>query len=470
MANGFSDLLSRIASPFYEGRDIDEEERRRIEELRAQGVYVPQERQTTPFGYGSGRRRREDLTAIRKAIQPDQQRRMAEHLARAGEQERQRMAREKQNTAIQIATENQARLADLKRRQGDTFDPQSGQSFGDYLRARVAKPPLSPDEEAELKVRQRRLLPVRKEEAAVAQAEQGVAEGAVKYPTVVAQERDKQETLALAAKVRGLLSPEYAGLLAQGTEMGLQFQNKLLEAKLSVENSAAGRAIRQQTANNEEAQARIDALILRYTNEWLNSGSPDAQAFRGMGGQTGLDIADQLNMMEARLLQAAGSGLTGGLRDAFSGNQPRRPGSGRRGAVAVTDEDEELQGQPRAVRPPITGQGQAPRQPITVPRRGQRPMRQTQPQTQPAPISSPAQRRQPPEWSLFHNTRKAGGPAADKAIFAQKDSLVSEIADITRVFTQQGRTQPRFRIDIERLADAKAKLRALVAAYPWLNE
>ena len=463
-------LRGALGGEYSMGRDLDDEERRRIEELRAQGIHVPQERQSSPFRYGSGTVRKKNLADIRAAMQPDQQRRMEEHLARAGEQEHQRMAREKQNTAIQIATENQAKLADLKRRQGDTFDPQSGQSFGDYLRARVAKPPLSPDEEAELIVRQRRLLPVRKEEAAVAQAEQGVAEGAVKYPTVVAQEKDKQETLALAAKVRGLLSPEYAALVAQGTEMGLQFQNKLLEAKLSVENSAAGRAIRQQTANNAEAQARIDALILRATSEWLNSGSPDAQAFRGMGGQTGLDIADQLNMMEARLLQASGSGLTGGLRDAFSGNQPRRPGGGRRGAVAVTDEDEELQGQPRAVRPPITGQGQAPRQPITVPRRGQRPMRQIQPQTRTAPTSSPAQRRPPPEWSSFHNTRKAGGSAEDKAIFAQKDSLVSEIADITRVFTQQGRTQPRFRVDIERLADAKAKLRALIAAYPWLNE
>ena len=173
-------------------------------------------------------------------------------------------------------------------------------------------------------------------------------------------------------------------------------------------------------------------------------------------------------MMEARLLQATTSGLTGSLRDAYSGNQPRRPGSGRRGAVAVTDEDEELQGQPRVARPPITGQGQAPRQPITVPRRGQRPMRQTQPQT--APTSSPAQRRQPTEWSAFHNTRKAGGSAEDKAIFAQKDSLVSKIAGITKTFTRQGRTQPRFNLDIEKLADAKAKLRALIAAYPWLKE
>tara|TARA_Y100000310_G_scaffold323964_1_gene385173 strand:- start:4000 stop:5406 length:1407 start_codon:yes stop_codon:yes gene_type:complete len=107
MANGFSDLLGRIARPFYPGRDLDEEERRRIEELRAQGVYVPQERRITPFGYGSGRQRRENLTAIRAAIQPAQERALNEYLWRQNEAARMDAAKEARKVSRKRAASEQ---------------------------------------------------------------------------------------------------------------------------------------------------------------------------------------------------------------------------------------------------------------------------------------------------------------------------------------------------------------------------
>ena len=382
-------LRGALGGEYNMGRPLDEEERRQIEELRAQGIYVPQERKVSPFRYGAGTVNKQNLGAMRAAMQLDQQRKMNELMAARGEQERQRMAREKQNTAIQIAAENQAKLAELERRQGQPWTPDSGQSFKDHLRSSIEKPPLTRPEEAELKVRQQQQLPIRKAEAAVATAEQGVAEGALKQPTIAAEQKDKQETLKLAAKVRSLLSPEFAKHTAQGTELGLQLQNKLLEAKLSVENSAAGRAIHQQSANNKEAQLRIDAATIDRFNEWLQGGSEDAQRFLAAGGQLGLNIADQFNTMQARLLAATRSGGFGGLEGSlpldFYGNQPRRRAGGTRSAVAVIEEDEELQGQP------ITNQTQAPVQPTAVPRpRRPLPPRQIQPTTPstPAPTAS----------------------------------------------------------------------------------
>ena len=61
-----SDILRGALSPneYNMGRDLDEEERRQIEELRAQGIHVPQERKVSPFRYGAGAVRQQNL-AIR---------------------------------------------------------------------------------------------------------------------------------------------------------------------------------------------------------------------------------------------------------------------------------------------------------------------------------------------------------------------------------------------------------------------
>jgi hypothetical protein len=473
-------LRGALGGEYSMGRDLDEEERRQIEELRAQGIYVPQERKMSPFSYGAGTVNKQNLGAMRAAMQPEQARRMNELMAARGEQERQRMAREKQNTAVQIAAENQARLAELERQQGSTFDPQSGQSYKDYLRDRLSKPQLSPAEQAELTVRQQQQLPVRKEEAAVATAEQGVAEGALKQPTIAAEQKDKQETLALAAKVRSLLSPESAKHMAQGTELGLQLQNKLLEAKLSVENSAAGRAIHQQAANNKEAQLRIDAAVIDRFNAWLQGGSEDAQRFLDLGGQRGLDIADQFNTMQARLLSASRSGGVGGLGGTlppgFFGDRSRRPAGGR-GVVAEYSVDEESQGQPRLSRP-ITNQTQPPVQPTAVPRpRGQRPMRQTQVPV--APALAPAQRGSTSAVNPWQAgaMQRAEAARREQATFGpltprvrnQINNLKKAIADKRRVidFVESSGRRP-FQGDLDDLAEAEAQLRTLLIENPQL--
>ena len=56
------DLLSgALGGEYSMGRPIDEEERRLIEELRAQGMYVPQERKVSPWTPDSGQSFKEQL-------------------------------------------------------------------------------------------------------------------------------------------------------------------------------------------------------------------------------------------------------------------------------------------------------------------------------------------------------------------------------------------------------------------------
>ena len=450
-------LSGALGGEYSMGRPLDEEERRLIEELRAKGAYVPQERKVSPFRYGAGTVSQRNLQDIRGAIQPEQKRRMEELLLQRGEQERQRMAREKQNTAIQIAAENQARLNELNRKQKSTYDPQGGQGFKEYLKDRLATPPLTDTERAELTVRQRGLLPYRQQEATTAKLEQDVATGVAKYPTTVAQEKDKQETLALTSKIRKLLPSEYATIMARNTSLGAELDGKILEAKLQVENSQAGQAIRQQVADNQLAQSMIDELTIAQFNRWLAGGSEDAQRFIDIGGQRGLDIADQFNTMQTRLETARSRGLSGGLGQFlppnFRGSQQGQPRGGGRTALGVYSGDEEVGGQPARLTPPVTAPSPPPRQPASVPaQRGQRPVRQTQPVRQPssapaAPTTSPAPAQQlrpaatltnqltpkpkpemfSPEWEAALQREK------DNSYYIQKLQEVSaKIADMER--------------------------------------
>ena len=91
-----SDILRGALSPneYNMGRDLDEEERRQIEELRAQGIYVPQERRVSPFRYGAGTVSRQNLADMRAAIQPEQERRMKELMFQRGRGSRDAAAKE----------------------------------------------------------------------------------------------------------------------------------------------------------------------------------------------------------------------------------------------------------------------------------------------------------------------------------------------------------------------------------------
>jgi hypothetical protein len=479
------DLLSgALGGEYSMGRPIDEEERRRIEELRAQGVYVPQERKVSPFRYGAGTVSKRNLANIRGAIQPEQKRRLEEYLARAGEQERQRMAGETRTRAMGFAVKDQARLADLKRRQGQPWTPDSGQSFKEHLQGGLAAPSLSDTERAELTVRQRGLLPYRQQEAALTKTEQEVATGAAKLPTTKLEEASKQDALRLAAEVRKLLPPDFANILAENTALGSQLINELEKSKLRVAQSREGQALLQTTTNQALAKAQLDVAALEDFKNWLNT--PEGQDFAAQGNLHGLNIRDTLNTMQTRLLQASRmGGISGGLGDVlppdFYGNRPRRQAGGRPTGIQY-EADEELGGQPARLTPPVSRSSRPPTQTPRVPmRRGERRVRQTQPQPTPtpvAPVTSPAQQvpttaadaaaRIPP-W--MEPALRRGGATADKqAIYRKRDSLVSKIDSITDIFRREGRTQPRFQLDIERLAAIKAELGSLIAAYPWLRE
>lgn len=471
------DLLSgALGGEYSMGRPIDEEERRRIEELRAQGVYVPQERKISPFRYGAGTVSQRNLANIRGAIQPEQKRRLEEYLAQAGEQERQRVAEENRTRAMGFAVKDQARLADLKRRQGQPWTPDSGQSFKEHLQGGLAMPPLTDTERAELTVRQRGLLPYRQQEAALTKTEQDVATGAAKYPTTVAQEKDKQETLALTAKIRKLLSPEYATIMARNTKLGADLDSRILEAKLRVENSPAGQAIRQQVADNQLAQSMIDALTVEQFNRWLTGGSEDAQRFIDAGGQRGLDIADQFNTMQARLLQASrmgglGGGLGGVLPPDFYGNQPRRQAGGRPTGVPY-EADEELGGQPARLTPPVSGSSRPPTQTPRVPmRRGERRVRQTQPQTQPS-------RQTQPQQSIPAPVAPSLAPAQQQNFYLNTESpdkqrIRARLVDIEkeiRGIREENPAAARAGYTTAREKDLLALLQSLYRNNPWLSE
>ena len=467
------DILSgALGGEYSMGRPLDEEERRLIEELRAKGVDVPQERKVSPFRYGAGTVSKRNLADVRGAIKPEQERKMDEYLARVGEQERQRMARETRTRAMGFAVEDQARLDELKRKQGQPWTPDSGQSFEEHLRSRVAKPSLTRPEAAELTVRQRGLLPYRQQEATATKAEQEVEAGALKLPTAKLAEESKQDAFKLAAEVRKLLPPDYARILAENTNLGSQLENQLAESKLRVAQSREGQALLQATTNQALAKTQLDIAALEDFKNWLNTEA--GQAFAAQGNQYGLDIRDTLNTMQARLLQASRmGGITGSLGGAlppdFYGEQPRRPAGGRPTAVAVTEADEELGGQP--LTPPVSRSSRPPVQPTRVPTgRGERRVRPTQTQqltpAPTAPTTSPAPRQPRPAWA----TRRAGATAENKAIYEKKDNLVNMIDTITNIFEREGRTQPRFQLDIEKLAAAEAELEALIAAYPWLQE
>jgi hypothetical protein len=406
------------------------------------------------------------------------------------------MAGETRTRAMGFAVKDQARLADLKRRQGQPWTPDSGQSFKEHLQGGLAAPSLTDTERAELTVRQRGLLPYRQQEAALTKTEQEVATGAAKLPTTKLEEASKQDALRLAAEVRKLLPPDFANILAENTALGSQLINELEKSKLRVAQSREGQALLQTTTNQALAKAQLDVAALEDFKNWLNT--PEGQDFAAQGNLHGLNIRDTLNTMQARLLQASrmgglGGGLGGVLPPDFYGNQPRRQAGGRPTGIQY-EADEELGGQParptRSYRthpsisayPPVSGSSRPPTQLPRVPmQRGGRQVRQTQPQPTPAPVApvtSPAQQvpttaadaaaRIPP-W--MEPALRRGGATADKqAIYRKRDSLVSKIDSITDIFRREGRTQPRFQLDIERLAAIKAELGSLIAAYPWLRE
>ena len=352
MANGFSDLLGRIARPFYPGRDLDEEERRRIEELRAQGVYVPQERRITPFGYGSGRQRRENLTAIRAAIQPAQERALNEYLWRQNEAARMDAAKEARKVSRKRAISGQ-RTADKvsamgeagrDRREVETFNrEQARRKKLREERDRVGTGRVAEINALEAKQRhaiegtgdpddpwvradkdrldylKQQQLPTSIQQETFKQQQQATAVGERVAPTHAAQQQQAQATARLGEAVAKqeldvvealnnsrVNGQAYTTILAELKSGSAELENRLNQIKLDVQNSQYGKELMAKVASGQlqKADALLEQELMSITafKQWLMS--PDGLNFQSRGGTLGVDIDLKLAQIEALLERA----------------------------------------------------------------------------------------------------------------------------------------------------------------------
>lgn len=214
-------LRGALGGEYSMGRDLDDEERRQIEELRAAGVYVPQESQSSPFRYGAGSVRKQNLQDMRDAMQPEQQRKMKDYMQAQGEMERNRMNMELQQRqmANQAAMQEQARKraidTEMQRQRLSglpTTSPQqrfADQSDGsmmyrseaDYL-ADEPEAQITPRQQAELAVLNRENLPSRIQEQSLSAQQQALKNQELNYQVGLVNLQDQQAASQLAARVR----------------------------------------------------------------------------------------------------------------------------------------------------------------------------------------------------------------------------------------------------------------------------
>jgi len=309
MANGFSDLLGQIASPFYEGRDLDEEERRRIEELRAQGAYVPQERRIAPFGYGSGRRRREDLTAIRAAIQPEQDRRMKELMFQRGRGSRDALAMEQQQRRQQVNDAIRKRaIADQGRRRvlgglpttprEDRFRDQKdvGLMMSEKQYMEGATPQITPQQQDELAVLRREALPTSIQEQNLKMQE-------IANKVGITNLEELRSVTSLAQSVRAALPPDYVQTLANKQVVSDELAVLIGKHRLDLERKHGAR-LAEQGVNKQEQTIKLELLALDTTLKWLQT-TQEGQSFQDAGGMYELNIQRLIAQLEHLNAQAA---------------------------------------------------------------------------------------------------------------------------------------------------------------------
>ena len=314
MANNFSNLLGQIASPFYEGRPLDEEERRLMEELRAQGAYVPQQRKVSPFGYGSGRQRREDLTAIRAAIKPEQQRKMNDLMRQRSEGARRAAAVEKfnqeQDFANQLIRQNRARqIADEETRQRlgglPTTTPQQrfrkSTAFGespmiskeDFVAG--ATPQITDRQRAEHAVLQREITPSLTQAEALKQAQQKTVTGQIDVET-------KRRADDLAKQVHINLPSDYAKRVADSQVLGLELKTLLDTQRLAVSRQY-GKQLLETEADASLAAKKQEIRAIEALESWLVN-TAEGREFLRLGGPQREEQRLKLGQLKAMLMQA----------------------------------------------------------------------------------------------------------------------------------------------------------------------
>ena len=345
-----SDILRGALSPneYNMGRDLDEEERRQIEELRAQGIYVPQERKVSPFRYGAGAVRQQNLADMRATMQPEQERRMKELMFQRGrgsrdaaakelrqqqrkgaasqqrsaikrasspraEAERRRMAVEKYNEeqvfADQLRQKNRTRqIAEEQRRQylsglptmsaGKRYDLQEGGSMpyrSKEAYVEGATPRITDPEKAELAVLQRDATQALLQREALTQAGQLTAVGRIDVAT-------KTRANDLAKQVHMNLPSNYAKNVADSQVLGLDLKILLDTHRLSVANKV-GESLMQAEADALIATKKQEIMAIESLESWLVN-TAEGREFLRIGGPQREEQRLNLGRLKAMLMQA----------------------------------------------------------------------------------------------------------------------------------------------------------------------
>ena len=341
-----SDILRGALSPneYNMGRDLDEEERRQIEELRAQGIYVPQERKVSPFRYGAGAVRQQNLADMRAAMQPEQDRRMKELMIQRGRGSRDAAAKElrqrqrkgaasQQRGAINRASSPRAiaerkrmelelfnrkqafadqlkakRIADEQRRQqlsglptmsaGKRYDLQEGDSIpyaSKEAYVEGATPRITDTEKAELAVLQRDATQALLQGEALTQAGQKSAVGRIDVDT-------KRRANDLAKQVHINLPSDYAKNVADSQVLGLDLKILLDTHRLSVANKV-GESLMQVEADALIATKKQEIMAIESLESWLVN-TAEGREFLRIGGPQREAQRLNLGQLKAMLMQA----------------------------------------------------------------------------------------------------------------------------------------------------------------------
>ena len=381
-------LSGALGGEYSMGRPLDEEERRLIEELRAQGAYVPQERKVSPFRYGAGTVSQQNLADVRGAIQPEQERKMKElmwqreqanRLARAKEanQLRNRAAASQQRGAINRASSPQAiaerermKLEEFNRQQGFAdqliernkarriADEQTRQRLGglptksaeerwsamqrspiqssggmlpreDYIAGAI--PQITPEQEAELAVLQRNITPALTQLEALKQAQQKTAVGGFDVAT-------KERADDLAEQVHKLLPSNYAQMIADEQTLGLDLKNLLSGQRLAIATKY-GKDLLESEADANLAAKRQEIMVIESLEAWLET--PAGQNYINAGGPQRFEMRFKLGQLKAALMQAEAAKTKAeadpfDLGDIFNRNRNRNNSNTGSGTTGVT--------------------------------------------------------------------------------------------------------------------------------------
>ena len=347
-------LSGALGGEYSMGRPLDEEERRLIEELRAQGAYVPQERKVSPFRYGAGTVRQQNLADVRGAIQPEQERKMKElmwqreqanRLARAKEanQLQNRAAASQQRGAINRASSPQAiaerermKLEEFNRQQGFAdqliernkarriADEQTRQRLGglptttpserfaqgaggsmpfrsveDYV-ASNPTPQITDQQKAELAVLQRNITPALTQAEALKQLKQKTEVGKIDVDT-------KKRAEDLAKQVHANLPSNYAQMVANDQVLGLELKTLLDTHRLNV-SRRVGEDLMNAEADALIATKKQEIMAIEALEIWLTETAPGLEFMRE-GGPQREEQRLKLGQLKAMLMSARASRL-----------------------------------------------------------------------------------------------------------------------------------------------------------------